>query len=560
MKRGSHWLFTVAIAAVSLLSACDDPPAAVTPLLGKTTPVAVEQTAPTKLDYGDIYIEGSIGDASNLIPYLSGDSASSEVTGLIFSSLVKFDKNYNPSGDMASHWEISEDQRTITFFLKEDIAWHDGAPFTAEDLMFQYAMMIHPDVPSAYKETFFLIEKAEAVDPYTFKVTFREPYAPGLIRIGGMTGLPRHLLKDTPPIDLIKAEIARNPVGNGPFVFGEWKSQTHVVVNANKNHFDGAPSIERVMIKVIPDTATQFLELKAGALDSMGLEPVQYLNMSDSSFFKKEYVKYKYLSNSYTYLGYNLTNPLFTDIRVRQALSYAINKVEVVDGALRGLGIPATGSIKPETYAYNPNVKRYPHDPAKAKALLAEAGWKDSDGDGVIDKQGVPFTFTVVTNQGNAQRAKSAEIIQQQLKAVGVALEIQVIEWSAFINNYINKRKFDAVLLGWALSPDPDQYEMWHSSKTGEHEFNFISYNNPEVDQILDQARKTFDADQRKKLYGRFQEILGEEQPYTFLYVPESLPIVHKRFRGIDPGAAGISYNFADWWVAKQDHKYKIIP
>lgn len=522
-------------------------------------PVSVKvKTTLTPDDYGDMYVDASIGDASNLIPNLSGDSASSSVTGLVFSGLMKFDKNYNLIPGLAEKWTISDDQKTITFHLRKDVKWHDGVKWTSADLMFQYEMMIHPDVPSAYKETFFRMEKVEAPDPYTFVVTFAEPFAPALVRLAGMSGLPKHLLKDTKPVDLIKSPLARKPVGNGPFVFKEWKSQTHIIVEANPHHYDGPPPIGRVMIRIIPDTATQFLELKAGSIDTMGLEPLQYLKQTDSSFFKENYKKYNYLANSYTYLGYNMKKPIFQDIRVRQAISYAIDKDEIVEGVLMGLGQPATGSVKPGTWAYNPNVKRYPHDPAKAKKLFAEAGWKDTDGDGVLDKDGKPFVFTIITNQGNALRKKSGEIIQQRLKAVGIKVKLRVIEWSSFINNFINKKEFDACILGWSLSPDPDQYIIWHSSKTGEHEFNFVSYKNSEVDDILDRARKTFDVEERTKYYHRFQEILAEEQPYTFLYVAKALPIVSVRFRGIDPGAAGIGYNFEEWWVSKAEHKYQI--
>ena len=519
---------------------------------------AQEQTSPTPADFGDMYVQASSGDASNLIPNLAEDSVSSSVTGLVFSGLMRLDKNYNLRPYMAEKWDISEDQKTITFHLRKDVKWHDGVDWTSADLMFQYEVMIHPDVMSAYKETFFRIEKAEAPDPYTFTVTFKETFAPALVRLSGMSGLPKHLLKDTKPVDITKSPLARKPVGNGPFVFKEWKSQTHIILKANPNHFDGPPPIGRVMIRIIPDTATQFLELKAGSIDTMGLEPLQYLKQTDSSMFKKNYKKYNYLANSYTYLGYNLKRPMFQDKRVRQALSYAIDKDEIVEGVLMGLGRPATGSVKPGTWSHNPNVKRYPYDPSKAKKLFAEAGWKDTDGDGILDKNGKPFAFTIITNQGNALRKKSGEIIQQRLKTVGVDVKLRVLEWSSFINNFINKRKYDACILGWSLSPDPDQYIIWHSSKTGEHEFNFISYSNAEVDEILDLARKTFDVEERTKFYLRFQEILAEEQPYTFLYVAKALPIVAKRFRGIDPGAAGISYNFDKWWSPKFEHKYEI--
>lgn len=509
-------------------------------------------------DFGDVFIAGSIGDASNLIPFLSGDSASSSVTSMIFAGLMKVDKDQNLMPDLAKSWDISEDQRTIKFSLRDDVKWHDGAPWSSADLLFQYEMMIHPDVPSAYKETFFQIEKAEAPDDFTFIVTFKEPYAPALARLSGMGGLPKHLLGKTKPVDLIKSPLARKPVGNGPWRFVEWQAQTKIVVESNPDHFDGRPMMSKAVTRIIPDTATQFLELKAGGIDMMALRPLQYLKQTDTKFFKENYEKYKYLGNGYTYLGYNLKRPLFADKRVRQALTYAIDKNEVIEGVLLGLGQAATGPFKPGTWAYKDDVKKYEYSPQKAKALFAEAGWIDTDGDGILDKDGKLFEFEIITNQGNNLRSKTAEILQQKLKKVGVKVKVRVIEWSSFINNFINKRDFDACILGWGLGIDPDQYSIWHSSKTGEHEFNFVSYSNTEVDDILDKARRTFDIEERKKYYFRFQDILADEQPYTFLYVGESLPVVSKRVRGIAPGPAGISYNFDKWWVPKSEHKHII--
>lgn len=515
--------------------------------------------SPSAEDFGDIFITASIGDASNLIPYLSADSASADIAEMVFASLLTADKNLDLTPEIAESWEISSDQKTITFHLRKNVKWHDGQPCTAKDFLYQYEMMIHPDMPSGYKEDFLQVSRAEAPDDYTFKVTFKEPYAPALVRIGGMTGLPRHLLKNVKPADIIKSPLARKPVGNGAWRFVEWKDQTHIILESNPGHYDGKPMMARTITRVIPDTATQFLELKSGGIDMMGLQPLQYLKQTGSPEFSGNYAKYKYLASAYTYLGYNLKRPMFADKRVRQAIAAAIDKKELIDGVLMGLGQEAVGPYKPGTWAYKADTQSIKYNPTRARELLKEAGWADSDGDGMVDKNGKPFEFEIITNQGNAMRAKTAEIIQQRLKQVGVKVNIRIVEWSSFINNFINKRNFDVCLLGWTIGLDPDQYSIWHSSKTGEQELNFISYSNKEVDGILTAARKTFDREEREKLYYRFQDILADEQAYTFLYVPEALPIVSKRVRGIDPGPAGIAYNFNKWWIPKAEHKRPLM-
>jgi len=288
----------------------------------------------------------------------------------------------------------------------------------------------------------------------------------------------------------------------------------------------------------------------------MGLTPIQYQTQTDTPAFKRQFNKYRYLSFSYTYLGYNLGRPLFQDRRVRQALTYAINKQELIDGVLLGLGQPATGPYKPDTWVYNKNVKRYPYDPRRARELLAEAGWSDSDGDGILDKDGTRFSITIVTNQGNDLRSKTGEIIQRRFREVGVEVKLRVIEWASFLKEFINPGNFDATILGWSTGPEPDQYNIWHSSKTGPRELNFVKFKNPEVDRHLEAGRRTFDRAERKRHYDRIQEILAEEQPYTFLYVGESLPVVARRFRGIEPAPAGITYNFIKWYVPESEQKY----
>jgi len=509
-----------------------------------------EQTG--KPAYGDTIIEASIGEPSTLLPVLASDSASSDINGLVYDGLLRYDKNLQLEGVMAETWEISPDNLTITFRLRKGIKWHDGAPFTSADVLFTYRMYIDPQVPTSYAEDFKQVAHAEAPDPYTFRVTYRQPYAPAL-ESWGTAIHPKHLLDGK---DVTKSPLSRAPIGTGPYRFVEWKSGEKLVLEANPDYYDGQPYIRRVVYRIIPDSSTQFLELQSGGLDFMGLTPIQYSTQTDTPAFRRGFNKYRYLSFGYSYLGYNLRKPLFQDIRVRQAIAHAIDKQELIDGVLLGLGRAATGPYKPDTWVYNPNVKNYPFDPAAARTLLEAAGWHDGDGDGVRERNGQRLAFTIVTNQGNDLRAKTAEIVQRRLQEVGIDVQIRVVEWATFLKEFIFPGNFDATILGWTGGPEPDQYNIWHSSKTGARELNFIHYRNAEVDELLERGRRTFDQTERKRIYDRFQEILAEEQPYTFLYVPEALPVVARRFRGIEPAPAGISHNFIKWYVPEAEQKY----
>jgi len=502
--------------------------------------------------YGDTFIEASIGEPSNLLPVLASDSASSDINGLVYNSLIRYDKNLVLEGELAESWEISDDNRTITFHLRPGIKWHDGAPFSSADVLFTYQVYVDPKTPTSYAEAYRQVTQAEAPDPLTFRVSYDRPYAPALAS-WGVSILPKHLLEG---VEITKSPLSRQPVGTGPFRFIEWLPGEKLVLEENPDYFEGRPYLKRVVYRIIPDQSTQFLELQSGGLDFMGLTPIQYQTQTDTAAFKRLFHKYRYLAFGYTYLGYNLKRPLFQDVRVRQALAFAINKQEIIDGVLLGLGQEATGPYKPDTWVYNPDVKRYPYDPDQARRLLAEAGWKDSDGDGVLDKNGENFSFTIVTNQGNDLRVKTGEILQRRFREVGVDVKLRVIEWASFLKEFINPGNFDATILGWTGGPEPDQYNIWHSSKTGPRELNFIGYKNAEVDDLLEKGRRTFDQAERKKYYDRFQAILAEEQPYTFLYVGEALPAVARRIRGVEPAPAGITHNFIKWYVPASEQKY----
>jgi peptide/nickel transport system substrate-binding protein len=245
------------------------------------------------------------------------------------------------------------------------------------------------------------------------------------------------------------------------------------------------------------------------------------------------------------------------DKRVRLALNYAVDKSEIIRMVLLGLGRPSSGPFVPESWAYNKDVEPASFDPLKAKELLKEAGWQDRDGDGWLDKDKEKFEFTIITNQGNEERAKVAQIIQRRLKDIGISVKIKIVEWSVFLTEFIDKRNFEAVLLGWSLGREPDNYDMWHSSKTKDGEFNFIGYKNEEVDRLLIEARQTFDQEKRKACYRQIHRIIYQEQPYMFLYVPDSLSALNNRFQGVKLEPIGIGYNFIDWWVPKDKQRYK---
>jgi peptide/nickel transport system substrate-binding protein len=501
---------------------------------------------------GDTLIDSMLGNISGLIPNITSDNYSHEIGSLLYNGLVTYDRDLNLVGDLAESWTISPDCRRLSFRLRPGVTWHDGRPFTAADVVFTQQAMAHPKTPSAYKEDFQAIASIEAVDPLTVDVHYRTSYAKAL-QSWAMPMLPRHLLESWVHEGKLREspEFRSRPVGTGPYRFGEWKPGEKVVLVANPTYFEGRPYLGRVVYRVIPGQATQFLELKAKGIDAMSLTALQYSRQTDYPAFRKAFNKFKYASNGYTYFGLNFKDERFADRRVRHAFAHAINKRELIDHVILGLGVAATGPFKPGTWAFNPNVPTFAYDPARARALLAEAGWTEKNSEGILVRNGKPFTFELLTNQGNDERKKIAEIIQQRLADVGVKAEIQIIDWASFIKEFVKPRKFEALVLGLGSGTDPDQYVIWHSSQAGPDQMNRTGYANPEVDALLEKGRASCHQEQRIQYYHRIQEILAEDVPMLFLYVRDALPVVSSRVRGLDPGPAGITHNFHEWFVPR---------
>jgi peptide/nickel transport system substrate-binding protein len=516
--------------------------------------------APYPSQSGGTMLDAMTGEPSGLIPMIAGESAASAIGGRIFNSLLRYDKNLELEGELAASWQISKDQKTITFTLKPNLKWADGAPLTSADALFTWRLVTDDNTRTPYGSDFKLVTKAEAPDPLTFSVTYKQPYAPALDSWAGLQILPQHLLKDQ---DINTTAFARKPVGSHYYRLKAWKNGERIELEANSNATQGQPKIERLVSRFIPDPAAQFLELMADNIDVMNLDPIQYNRIVPARpELKQKIALYKELGNNYTYLGFNQKRAPFNDKRVRQAINYAIDKQEIIDGVLLGLGEPVAAPYKPGTRWVNPELKPYSYDPERAKALLKEAGFADHDGDGILDRDGKPLAFEILLNQ-NKSRSTTAVLIQRRLQEIGIKASIRVLEWASFLGNHIKTGDFDVVVLGWSLSLDPDQFSIWHSSQNGPNQFNFINYNNPQVDKLLEQGRLELNPEKRMKIYHEFSKILlPEDSPIVYLFAGYGLPAIHKRIRGIDDPAppAGIGWNSQDWYIPEPLRRNEIAP
>ena len=506
---------------------------------------------------GGNLINAMAGEPSNLIAMIAGDSASSAIAGNIFNSLLKYDENLNYVPDLAESWEISNNQKTISFKLKKGLRWADGKPLTSADVLFTWKLITNPNTRTPYASDYQLVKKASTPDPLTFKVTYESSYAPALDTWASLHILPKHILKDE---DINNTFFSRKPTGSSYYKLDEWISGQQVTLKANDKSVSGTPLIKKLISRIIPDTSSQFLELTADNIDVMNINPIQYQRVFPArKDLQQKIALYKELGNGYTYLGFNLKKAPFNDIRVRQALNYAIDKDEVIKGVLLGLGEAISSPYKPGTRWNNPNLSPYPYSPSKALELLADAGYiKDKNGS--LTKDGKPLKFEIITNQ-NKQREMTAVLIQRRLQEIGVKVSIRVIEWASFVNRFIKTGDFDVVVLGWGLSLDPDQYNIWHSSQQEPGQFNFLGYSNKTVDQLLELGRKELNPHKREKIYREFSKHLLEDSPIVYLYAGYGLSAVHKRVKGIKKPAppAGIYHNNYDWFIPKPLRRNEIL-
>ena len=502
-------------------------------------------------DQGDTLVVGYGGDADSLNDLTSTTDTAKAVIGLLFMGLTHTNPDYSHGPGLARSWEFSEDHLEVTFHLRDDVFWHDGVKTTAHDVCFSFEKQRSPDIGwSAIKWKQFITE-CVVIDDFTAKFTFEQVYPYQLMDAVVGVILPRHILEKVPDQEWINAEFNRNPIGNGPFRFKEWKAQQYIEVVANDDYYLGRPPLDRIIFKVVPDTENRVLQLKSGQIDVLKRVPPRFYRELSR---QEDLVAHVAASRGYTYLGWNLRNPLFQSQKVRQALTMAVNRQEIVDSLQAEFGTVLTGPLLPILWAHNPNLNDFPYDPQKARQYLAEEGWSDSDGDGWLDKNGRRFSFTLKTNKGNQIREDITVMVQDMLKQVGIEVEPNIIEWTVFSGD-MGKKNFEAAVAGWGVGLKMDMTTTWHSESIDDR-FNWVSYANPEFDRLNDAAIFEMDEEKARQMWWRAQEMIVEDQPYTFLYTPRDIHYVHKRFQNVQMKTVGWSYNLAQWWVPKDQQEY----
>ncbi|MBE0515134.1 peptide-binding protein [Sulfurimonas sp.] len=470
---------------------------------------------------------------SRLNPILATDSSSSEITGFLFNGLVKYDKDLSTIiGDLAEEFYF-EDEKTLLFKLRKGVKWHDGESFSAKDVLFTYEVLVSSKISSPYSSNFRFVESVEAVDELSVRVKYKQPYFKAL-ETWMMGILPQHILKDEQ--NLMSSSFNTNPIGTGAYKLYQLEHSKNIILSAFDDYFEGRAKIDTISFHVIADPMTRFLMLKSSALDVGSIEPMQYEKQLNSSFFE-EFNIYENISQSYTYLGFNLRLEKFQNPKVREALSLAIDREELVEILFFGHAKVCTGPFLPGTKAFNESVKAPSQDIQRAKELLREAGYDEKN----------PFTFEIATSNSSEIRPYAAQILQHQLKKAGVIVTLRVMEWQAFLNMVVFPHKFDSVLLGWGLSPTPDPYMFWHSDNDKQGGFNLVGYHNPKINKMIEASQSMVESERLSASWREMFKIITDENPYLFLYIPNSITTVSKNIKNIEPAPSGIWHNYIKW-------------
>ena len=556
---------------------------------------------------GDWLVRHGLSDPSSMNPYTASDAAVSEIHAYIFESLLNQSPEppFESRGHLSTGYpNVSADKLSYSFELRPNASFSDGVRLTSADVLFSLKVILHPEVLAASLRNYYSsVIDAKTDGEHQITINCKDPYFRNDLMLGGFKVIPRHfydpedLLAHISIADLVDGSWAEGPqaekahrfaerfnqdfsravLGSGPYQLldpaTDMVTQQKVVLTRDSDYWGRelgqlpqSGYVERIVFKIINNTDAAFIELTNGDLDYLDLSSLEFKEKSWDPDFQASFMKAIRYRGGYTYIAWNNARPLFGDPRVRRALTMLTDRQGMIDNLLFGLGEPVIGPIHKFRPEYNNNLEPYSYDPDTAIDLLYEAGWDDADEDGILDKQidgeRIPFRFEILVNSGNQLRKDIALVVQAELADIGIDCQVRELDWSIFLQR-ADTQDFDALVLGWTgnVRFPPDAYQIWHSSQAEGQGSNFITFVNDEVDSILEEYRREFDPDRRIALYQRFQEILHEQQPYTFLWKQRLATSYARRFRGVNwyPGAdrGSIGEITMEWWVTTPERAYQ---
>jgi peptide/nickel transport system substrate-binding protein len=509
-----------------------------------------------KADVNAPYSGGTIirhleSDCKTLNWVLTTTAYENYVLRYLYDNLVDYNENLDIIPVLAKEFKVSDDHLRITVTLRDNLFWHDGIPITTKDIEFTMDKIQDPAVPALNKVGWFnKLDRIEIVDDKTAVFVWKELYAPSLHALAQFAPIPEHIYSSG---NFLSNPANRKPVGSGAFKFEEWRTSQMISIVRNENYYRDKAHLDRIIFKVIEDRAVALNGLKAGELDEMRINQIQWEEQTNDVSFLNRFNKNYYYAPGYNYLSWNCRSIWFKDARVRRAMTHLFDRQSINAKIYSGYAKLISGPFYINSWAYDKSIKPWPFDPNEARRLLDEAGWIINPDDGIRYQAGVKFEFEFLITSGNIVASQFAELLLEQCGKVGIKMKIRQMEGATFFDK-IEKGEFAGCALGWSLDLDPDQYDTWHSSQIPPIGLNHVFYSNPVVDSLLEAGRIEFDQTKREGIYHQVHRLLHEDQPYTFVNaVPEKRPI-HKKIKNVVISGNGL-FNFYPgaiyWYVDK---------
>lgn len=523
---------------------------------GREQPAVRQQTTTiddlTPRDGGTLYRRLEI-DIAGLNPIIAANKYDRYVGTYLFTPLLRVDKNLEPMPGIAKKWTVSKDGRLYTFELNEKATFSDGKPVRASDVIFTLRKIVDPaseaiQIAGAFEH--LDLSRTRAIDDHTLEIGFKQPLASQLSRFNDVMILPEHVYSKG---NFLNDFNSANVIGSGAYKLVRRLPGTEVVLERRDDHWEARPRIKTVVFKVVGEHKTAWNAVKIGDIDETLITSDTWAREQNNPSLKKILNFERYYSRNYNYIAWNNRSALFSDKRVRKAMAMCMPIEAIVRDLYHGTARAMTGHFIPDQWAYNPQVPVIRYDPEGAKKLLAEAEWRDRNGDGILDRNGKPFKFDLIIMTGNVVTKQLGQMVQAELKNIGVDMQLMLLEGGSAIHRMM-EGNYEAVYSGWDLDPDPDPHALFHSQSTPPRGQNFVFYSNPEADRLIDAARRELDQGKRKELYHRLHAVLAEDQPYCWMIQASAKYAMTKRLRNVQNsrgfGFFGWYPGELDWWLA----------
>jgi len=496
-----------------------------------------------------------LGEPTTLNAVLQSSAPEAQVLQYVQRNLLDFDARMDLVPGLAEGIVGSADGRDYTLTLRPEARWEDGRPVTARDAVFTIRKITDPSVAApVFKPLFEDLESVEALDARRLRVRFRDPYAFRPMAFV-LPVIPEHRFEKRGAAGFVGSPQGRAPLSDGPYRVASWKAQESVELERNRRYWGAPGHFDRIVFRILPDDTTAYRLLVGGGLDEDQIDAASKERASSDAAFASCCRLVEFYNLDYNYIALNNRSPLFSDARVRRALTMLLDRASIVRHLYRGSARIISGPWAPDSPAYDPAVAPLPFDPAAAARLLEEAGWKDGNGNGIRDRDGREFEFDLLVSAGSTVGRQIDEMLAAELARVGVAVHVRTMEWAAFVE-HVDAGDFQAASLAWsAVDPNPDPYFYWHSSQCAPRGLNNGCYRNPEADRIMEETRRELDPERRRAALHRLHRMFRDEAPAIFVVNASQKFAFQRRVRGLVTSPLGLWSIWPgplQWWAARE--------